>query len=539
MIVALLTRLGVDPIQWRALLMVAMRIDFPVAAAKKTTTERRYVRTLAGVLLLYTLFGVTPALIAYWSPDPLLAAASLSTIVGFVVASTLLMGEGSNMVSPSDHEIIGFRPVTSRTYLAVRISALLVRTFAVAGAVAVIPMIVFLLRRGFHPGLAIAAFLTAQVTGVSVALGIAAMYGWMLKVAGPARMMRYTAYLQFFAMSFVWVSMIGVSQGLNARALAGVSLSATSWWIALPPAWFGSYVMLAAGQVTPVAIIAALLSVGIVAMFGWLIRDKLSLSYVENLARLATVTTTGIAPKVGGWMAGLSDETRAVAILVRSQLEHDMKFRLGLMSLLPLTVIYMYLGGWPHDPFVPRPSGTGGSDGPFIQLALVFLPMTLRQAIISSESYRASWIFHTTPADRGKLVLSSRNVITAFFLVPYLVCLAVVFAYAYGNATHALIHAAFLALVSWLVLQLTILISPQLPFSMAHGKDAAAGMAFVRMMVSMMVGLASYFILVKLIYKDSMRMAIAAGVLIALGLVMDWLTRWRVRRRPVEKMYFD
>lgn len=537
MVDALLTRWGVDPVQWRALARVALRIDFPVVVARKTSTERHYLRMLGGVVLLYALAGFTPAFIAYWSPDPLLAGASLSTIVAFMVASTLLMGEGSNLVSPGDHDIIGFRPVTSRTYLAVRVSGLLLRSCIVAGAVALAPMMVALLRHGFHPGLAFALFLTAEMTGVAVALGIAAMYGWALRTAGPQRMMRYTAYLQFVASTVTWIGMLGVSQGLSKRALAGASLSATNWWLALPMTWFGSYALIGAGRITAAALLATLMSIATIVLFGWLLRDKLSLSYVESLARLATSSAPPAAGRDRRWMAGMNHETRAVAILVRSQLEHDMKFRMGLISMLPLTLFYLYIGGWPHDPFV---SGGGrGSDAPFIQLALVFMPMTLRQVIVSSETYRASWIFHTTPADRARLVLSSRNLITAFFLLPYLALLALVFAYAYVNSTHALVHTAFLGLVSWLVLQMNIMMSPQLPFSMAHGKDTAAGMQFVRTLTAMLVGMASYFVLVGLVYRSSVRMVLAAAILVALGLAMSWLTRRRAMSRTVEQMYFE
>lgn len=535
---ALLRKLDVDPIQWRALLRVMLRMDFPIFIANKSKAERRTVNLLGTVLLIYGAAGMTPAVIAWRSPDVLLGATLLATIVGFMVASSLLMGEGSSIVSPSDHNILGFRPVTSRTYLAVRVAALLIRSLVISGCVAMLTTLVFLSKGGLHPGLAMTALLTAEMTGFATTLAIVAMYGWILRVAGPDRLTRYTAYLQLMATSTVWLGLIVVTQGLNSRFLQGLTLSATSWWIALPPAWFGSYALLAIGQGSAMVILATSLSVASVALFGWLIRDKLSMAYGEDLARVATATAGRGVVKGSSWLGGLAAETRAVAILVRSQLEHDMKFRMGLISLVPITVVYMFMGGWPRDPFMPK-AHNAGSEGPFIQLALVFLPMTIRQSIVSSESYRAAWIFHTTPANRGKLVQSARNLITAFFLIPYLACLAAVFAYSYGNSTHALIHTSFLGLVSWLVLQLTIMMSPQLPFSMPPGKDAEVGMAFVRMLASMFIGMASYFTLVYYVYRQPARMAIAAGILLAGGFMLDWAARKRAMRRPIEAMLFD
>jgi hypothetical protein len=245
----LLDRLGVDAAQWRALVRISLLIDFPVQNANKTTAERKQMNLLGLGVLIYTFSGATPAIIAYRSTDPLLGGASLSTVVAFMLASTLLAGEGNTIVSPNDHQILGFRPVTSRTYLAVRVGALMVRSLVISGSIALLSMAVYLFKGGgLHPLPAIAAMVTAQLTGTAVTLAIVAMYGWLLQLAGPERMMRYIAYLQFFATSVTWLGFIAVSQGLNSRVLQGVSLAGTSWWLALPPAWFGSYVLLATGQ---------------------------------------------------------------------------------------------------------------------------------------------------------------------------------------------------------------------------------------------------------------------------------------------------
>jgi hypothetical protein len=534
----LLVKLGVDPDQWWALVRTSLRIDFPIQVQQKNRTERRGLKLVAFVVLFYMLAGITPAVVAFHSPDVLLGATSLTTIVAFMVASMLLMGEGSSIVSPSDHLILGFRPVTSRTYLAVRVTTLLVRSFVVSGAIAIIPAAVFLLRRGVHPGRAIAAVVSAEMTGIAVTLAIVAMYGWVLRVAGPTRTLRLTGYMQLVANTVVWLGFFAATQLLNERTLAGVSLSGTTWWLAVPATWFGSYVMLAAGDLHWMAIVAVFLSLISIGGLGWLIRDKLSMAYTEELSKLASVTRTNVSRKGRDWFGAMSDETRAVAILVRSQLEHDMKFRLTLISLIPVTAIYMVMGGWPADPFVPGARRRGSGPG-MIQMVLIFLPMTLRQAIVTSESYRASWIFHTTPSDRARLVLSARNVITGFFLIPYLACLAAFLAYAFGNTTHALLHAAFLGSMSWIVLQFSIMLSPHLPFSMPHEKDTQGAMMFVRVFGVMIIGLGSYILLIRYVYHAPMRMVVAAIAIVGIGVLLDRLTRARARRRKVEEIYTD
>jgi hypothetical protein len=158
----------------------------------------------------------------------------------------------------------------------------------------------------------------------------------------------------------------------------------------------------------------------------------------------------------------------------------------------------------------------------------MFLPMTLRRTLVTSDSYRAAWIFHVTPADRGSLVLSARNIVTLFFLVPYLVFLAGLFTYFFGDLGHAVTHATFLGLMSYLVLQLSVLVDPRLPFSMPLNKDTRAGLTFGIMMVVSLVGFGTYFFLVYVAYRSLLRMAVTFAVLVAIAIVMDRLTRRRV-----------
>jgi hypothetical protein len=532
---SLLERLGVDAYQWRALTKASMRIDFSGFVGKTKAESARQGANLAALfLLVYGAAGITPGIVAAQSRDPLLAGTALVVTVSFMVMFTLMMGEGMSVVSPNDHAVIGFRPVTSRTYMAVRIAALLVRAAAVALIVPLITIVVLVVKG--RPEVAVAAFVAGQLSAVATTLGVVAMYGWVLRVAGPERTMRYVGYMQLVANFVAWGGFLLVTQDINKRVIGGLSLSNTSWWIALPPAWFGSYLPIAAGSGGWLTAVAAALSIASIVGLGWLIRDKLSMAYTEQLSRLAAVTTSA-APRRSAWLGALNDETRAIAILVRSQMEHDMKFRLALISMIPVTLIYMFAGGWPSDPFI---RGSRGSGNPgMIQMALLFIPMSLRQTIVSSESYRASWIYHVTPADRSKLVLSARNVITGFFLIPYLACLAALFAWAFGNSSHALLHAAFMGLLSWAVLQFTIMLNPQLPFSLPHGKDADVAMALVRMIASIAIGLAGYWALVYFVYGHTLRMLLAAAVFILIGFAMDSLTRIRVRRRTVEAMTAD
>ena len=527
--------LDVDRVQWRALLGASLKADFSAMRLPNQPSGRRMARAIGFSLLVYGIAGISPAFIAWIANDQLFAGAMMTTFVAFMVLSTLLLGDGTTVISPTDHHVLGFRPITSRTYLAVRVSAILVRTGVIATAVALAPVGVFLFKGGLHPARAIAALVAAYAVGLAVTLAVVAMYGWMLRIAGPTRLKRWATYTQFAAQSVAWGGFFITTQGLGRQTMAGTSFSESAWWLLYPGTWFGSYVALGAGEFTAPVMTSALLSLAMVAALARLIGGKLSLGYAEDLARVASgASRPAPAASEGRWLGLLNSETRAVALLVRSHLRHDVKFRMGLISLLPITIMYMYLGGMPPDPFVPRAGdGNGDGDAMVIMAALLFLPPTLRRVLVTSQAFRAAWVFHVTPADHAKLVLSSRNIITLFFLLPYLALLATILIYAFGDVTHALIHTAFIGMLAYLILQVIIMLNPQLPFSLPIDKEAQGGRMFGIMIVATLAGLVFYLVLTKIIYQSGVAMLGFAVALLALAVVLDRITRRRAEARAM------
>jgi len=531
---ALFAWLDVDRVQWRALVRASLKVDFAaVRGGQNMGRQGKVVLGLWTTLLIYALTGFTPASVAAYSSDVLVGATAMTTIVGFMVMSTLLLGEGATITSPNDHHILGFRPITSRTYLAVRVATIGLRTVVITTCVAIAPVGVLLLKGGgLHIVRALAALFAAYLTGFAVTFGLIALYGTLLRVAGPSRLMRWSSYVQLAAQTITWFGMFAVTQDLGRRAVAGLSISGTVWALVYPGAWYGAWVALADGQFSVMTLAAIALSLSLLGALAFAIAGKLSFGYTESLGRLATSAAPRVAHESAArWLRILAYETRAVAILLRAHLKHDMRFRLGLISLIPITVMYMFMNGRPADPFV---AGTkAGSDAIVIQMALFFLPLTVRRVLVTSESYRASWIFVATPADQATLVLSSRNIITLFFLVPYLLFMGALFAWAFGSVSHALLHTVFTGALSYLVLQFMVMMSPQLPFSMPNDKDTNAGMTFGLMITAGVLGVILYMVLRKVVYKSDMAMIVAGAVLLALAWIMDRVTRRRARKATI------
>ncbi len=229
----------------------------------------------------------------------------------------------------------------------------------------------------------------------------------------------------------------------------------------------------------------------------------------------------------GFWFA--SGEARAVALLVRGQFRHDHRFRMGVLGLLPFTLLYMVLGvrnGAVADPF----TATRNMQAWPLTMAVLASPAMLRMLLTRSDAFRASWIFFTCPSDRMRIARSSKDVLVAFFLIPYLLVVSAIYAYVVGNVVHVLVHVAFLGLLAHLVLQIALLLDPALPFSRPMQQTRVTGFFLAFTFATILVSLFIQFYSAR-IYSDITWTIAAVAIIVLIGLVIDLLTRARVSRQ--------
>ena len=122
-----LEALGVDGIQWRALVRVYLRMDFRArGGATRPGKDGRgrspLIAMTIGTVFVSTIF----ALIVAQMRDVLLSAMLLTTYGSLTTVLLVLMDFTGLVVSPDDYVVLGARPISSRTYFAARLSAVLV-----------------------------------------------------------------------------------------------------------------------------------------------------------------------------------------------------------------------------------------------------------------------------------------------------------------------------------------------------------------------------------------------------------------------------
>lgn len=525
----LIRALGVDPTQWRALVVVYLRLDFRAAggATAQQATGRTRGYPLFGIALVTGMGGALFAILAVRIPDILVSATLLTTYGAINTVMVLLVDFTSLVVSPDDYAVLGHRPVSSRTYFAARLTAILAYITTVSALLAVLPA--FSYAFWWHLGITglVATFAAVILCDVCATVLIITTYVVMLGVVHPRRLRRAFSYLQLVSMMGFYGAYYLSMQGFRDSFFAQVSFNDRPWMWANPASWFAAFVRLASDDPPGAAWIAAAAAAAVTIACVPLAAGQLSLEYAQ---RLGETTAVGEAPRTGrrfrlpGFRRG---ESRAIAVLIAAQFRFDQRFRMAILGIVPLIFFYLLLGldqGALIDPFEP---GMGSAAGAPLYMAVVFIPMTLQAGLQYSDSWRAAWIFFATPASAARLIVAAKNFVAVWFLGGYLLLLAGIWSYYYERVWHAFFHAAVIGLLAHMLLQLAVMSKPALPFASESRKvDRSAGVYTAFFFGSLIASIIPVFL--PLVYARPPLTAAVVLLMLFVTVALEYTLRLRV-----------
>jgi ABC-2 type transport system permease protein len=521
-----------DVAQWKALTAATLKMDLRgTKAGAHHSSGKSKVGGLIGLTIFYFIAGGFSAGLIFISRDVMLSGTVVLSALMFLVAAMVLLDHGSVITAPDDYVVLGSRPVNSRTYLAVRITNVLVYTAAVTAVFGIIPIVAMAIVFGWLPGLAaVAAF---ALSGLFVSLLLVAGYAWILRVVGTQRLERALSYLQLVMGFLVYGGYFAVSSLISEQTVRALRLPDSPLVWLYPPTWFASYLALASGLWGAQYIAGAMGSLVLIGALLGVIQGRLSMNYAEHLGAVRTASirkaSASARRRQPFWFA--TGEGRAIALLVRAQFKHEQKFRMAVLGALPLTVLYVLMS-LRHGP-LPDPFAMDfrrAADIMLITVAIVAFPVSLRMTLSNSDSFKASWIYFASPADRARLVRATKNVISAFFLAPYLAFVTLLLQYFSAQPIHVLVHMTVIGLFSHLCLQGVMLLDPTLPFSRPTDKTARSMTTFLTIGATFVVALVSGPVLALFVYVSQLRIAALIAGLIAASVLVDRLTRVRVER---------
>lgn len=503
---------GADPIQWRALVHVSLLSDLREIRGVGTPMGRSGATSLAGALFTQLLYGGLCALFITTFEDTFLA----STVYMVLLASTiaLLVDFTGVVLSPDDYGILAHRPVDARTFFAARLTAVIVYMWVLAAPFACLPAVGYAIKwNGGSVAAAIASLLAAFTMAALVPVAVIVIFVSLMSLVSPQRLQRALGYLQF-GLSFVFIGGF-LLYTRTLRDLSTMTLARTPATYANPAAWFASWIEVAEGRGTSVDLAVSVLPLVLLALCTRLAQGRLSLAYARYIGAGASARrgpADGRLP-LPTLIAGPAHH--AVGLLARGHFRVDQKFRLGVLGILPLTIIYL-LAGFMDD----GRRYELGQEPVLVYYAVLFFPSMLRQFLVHSESWRASWIFHVAPMPFDELVVGLKNAIVTRFLVPYLVVVALLLQwYAPRPWMQLVVHGVMLGLLSHAVLVADLWLNPALPFSQPTRQGVRSFALFV-LMLPVVAVITTIPLWQPVVYASTARMFAALGGLVVVNVML-------------------
>ncbi len=527
-------KLGIDIRQWAALTKALIRKDFRESSA---STVLRYGRSggraFLSLIFFYFLVGLVFIPIILMGSDIFISGTMLITYTMFMIGSLLLVEYHTVVLSPDDYLVLGYQPISSRTFFAVKICNVLFYVLTFTLVLSLPGVITFCVVPNGGVVVCVVAFCAAFLANLTITLVVILFYVYILKTVSLARLQNILAFFQIGLALSIYSGFIFLPRLVDEWSLQALSLDNTPWLVLLPSSWFGSYLAIASGTFTFIHVLLATLSFCVLAIVSISGLGHISMAYSARLAALASLSNSRKAAsrrfsRLFTVFANAHEE-RVVAKLIRNQFLHDNKFKMAVLGILPLTVFYLFLGvqeGPLSDPFVTPKVDISRSG--LLYLLVFLFPMMLRTFVTQSDAYQASWIFYTTPIDIRRIVLAEKNFLMVYFVLPLLMILGAVFQFYFDNILHVLLHLLILGLLSHLFLQFAFLYSPDLPFSRPNVKgQRSRNVALLLIIVPFVVYLGLPFIF-KHVYTNLANYLVLTMTVFVISVVLESLIKVRV-----------
>ena len=181
-------------------------------------------------------------------PDLYLSMTAFVFVLGFVVASSLLIEYQAIVLSPADYRQLAFQPVTSPTFFAARLTSVTVYVWAITASFSAAPLVALFIAR--HGG-AIVALVAAAAAAAVGADGDARRGGSLRRRAAAAcqpQGSRERSRICSSCFGFVVYGSYMIVPILLGEAFVQDLALPKAWWTLVNPAsWFAAWVTLAAG----------------------------------------------------------------------------------------------------------------------------------------------------------------------------------------------------------------------------------------------------------------------------------------------------
>lgn len=426
------------------LLMDRRRVNFNW----KQRPQKEDTNHMLRVQFMYALFGFFVGVILFALPNMIFAYIIFHAYILFMMSMTLITDFSTIMLDTTDTQIIGPRPVSSRTLFMARMVHILIYIFQLTLALAIIPLGVLFFKGGLFVGLA--AILTIILTVLLSVFFTYLLYLFLMRITSEQKVKEVITYFQIFMTIFFALSYQLLPRFVNFEDFDSTFTVHWYSWL-LPPVWMAmtlDAIQQQAFDSTHLLMMALTILVP-VFLFWFLTKflapsfaKKLAATVQDNTAVISKTTVDGKKEKRGyaeiwsQWVCR-SVQERASFLTTWRITARDKNFKLKAYPSLAYIVIFIFIFAFKSG----KPMAEYWEELPSSKTFLWFIYMPvlsvggLLSLISYSDQYMASWIYYASPLRTPGLLITGalKSLIVKFFIPIYLILFAFSF-YVWGFA---------------------------------------------------------------------------------------------------------
>ncbi len=537
----------IDKRQVKALLRAALKTDLrgsgnPMNVGGNPSTK---FPPLVGVMILVGMFGLFLAMSTFFVKNPFTTSFLVYSTMALFLAITILLEFSNLILSPDEYEIISPRPISSKTFFVTKLIHLLVYV-NMLGLIIYLPSAVTASIANRNLPLFFSFFLGGFLAATTIGMVFVVLYTLILKIVNRETMQRVSGYAQLIMICLFYFGFFAAPH-MMAKGSTGFFNKLDSNWLYLaPPAWFSAIAKLPAGGITIVNLCAAFFGIAVLFMFFRASISRLSLRYARTLSTTVAQQEQLQVKKKQGLITRLAFafsnyEDRAVWRLIRKQFKYDNRFKMSILTIIPLTGFYVYMGiksgNTTIDPFAILSGVNTGKPNFLLYFAVSILPFMVTVNTSFSVSYKSAWVFFTSPADRTRIVLSSARFALTCFCLPFTILMAGLFTWFFGNYMHALLHSLFIFVLLMILTKIMVLIYPRVPFSQPMQKGQSSANMLLMIFIAMPVTMIPMVFVSKVGYGGYHGYMIYLFIALIINFILHWILKKTIPKR-VAKLEF-
>ncbi|NOY79238.1 MAG: hypothetical protein GXO76_15405 [Calditrichaeota bacterium] len=470
MIQRILQKYMIDPLQVKALFIASLKLDFRKSTLGRGLSSGRSSKksTFLYTILSYFFISIMMAVGIFKVTDVASYSFLILTISMVMLAMAIIIEFHEIIINPLDADILGHRPITSRTFFVARLANLFFYITIMGASLTLLPAVLGVWVKGSHWTFAPLFLAVSWMANLSTAAYMILFYTLLVKWVNYDRLKDILAYVQM-ALTFILVIGYQFIPRMSEHIQPGhIAFQFKNIWnFLVPPAWFAGLTAGFYSGFDSHMVFLSLLAIGSTAILLTLAFRNISLEYASYLQKISSQTERFEKEHPRRKLAGRSQwrrwfrwvrsgEEEFGFELTATYLKRDRTLRTRLFPSfgIPLAMLAFFLfEGSLSDPF----KGVNGFETIFPLIFLVYVVFFFYEIISTSENWQGAWIFWVAPIEKpsalfwGGAKLFLIRYIIPFFTFVFLILMTQIppwhaFLVTLLNGIIALVYFMFLAL---------------------------------------------------------------------------------------------